>query len=389
MYVGFMHNFRKPPKLVEVLAMACKHYNIDIVYMRPADVDIERNVIRGKVLVDNKWKIKEVEIPPFIDISPYCFKQKNRTITNYLKERTFLSDNRENVLTKERLQDKLKEDPKFSHLVIPTEVIKNLNDIKNYLEQYPKIILKPLRGIKGKGVYMLSKEEDHYKISYNKDEWSLDDDGLQNFYRETIALRKYIMQKSINSRSLQGDPFDCRLHVQKDGEGKWVSASNYIRVGIGQKVVSNISQGGGIAEPKEFLKANYGDLGVKLNKQLNEVAKTLPYKIEELRGTHIMSLGIDIGIDSDGKLYLFEVNDGPGTSRIIGEVAILRSGYYKYVLEEIISEPKLATSQNIFNPSKELSLYQKEVELYKKEIDLLKKEIELLKKEKTITERVY
>jgi len=70
---------------------------------------------------------------------------------------------------------------------------------------------------------------------------------------------------------------------------------------------------------------------------LNQIAATLPYKIEELRGTHIMSLGIDIGIDRNGELYLFEVNDGPSTATLISDVAYHKSNYYNYILTNKIS----------------------------------------------------
>lgn len=52
-----------------------------------------------------------------------------------------------------------------------------------------------------------------------------------------------------------------------------------------------------------------------------------------------MSLGMDIGIDKDGELYLFEVNDGPATAALISEVAYLRSNYYNYILNEFKKTP--------------------------------------------------
>lgn len=52
-----------------------------------------------------------------------------------------------------------------------------------------------------------------------------------------------------------------------------------------------------------------------------------------------MTLGMDIGIDKDGELYLFEVNDGPATAALISEVAYLRSNYYNYILNELGETP--------------------------------------------------
>ncbi len=111
------------------------------------------------------------------------------------------------------------------------------------------------------------------------------------------------------------------------------NCKKYIRIGIGQKVISNVNQGGGISEPKPFLKANFGDQWKEIDEKLNNLGKTLPYKIEDLRQTHIMSLGIDVGIDKTGELYVFESNSAPSTKALKAEVTMLRTDYYKYIVD--------------------------------------------------------
>lgn len=348
MLVGVMSTYRRPPKLIKITALISKAYGIDIIFVRPPDVNIEKETLTGKMLINNKWVTKEREIPEFIDITPYCFKKKYKPVTDYLKKKTFLSDNRNNVLTKEALQEYLKEDPEYSHLVLPTRKVLSYNDISQYLEQYTKVVLKPSDGIQGKRIFIVEKTVDAYIIGHNTLEKRISEEEFYNLYREKIKNQMYLVQKYIVSRTLQGDPFDCRIHVEKNRDGKWESAKNYIRIGIGQKVISNVNQGGGIADPIPFLKANYDDKWKEINEKLKELAVTLPYKVEELRGTHIMSLGIDIGIGKDGKLYLFEVNDGPAFKSIIGEIAYLRSNYYKYVQHKIlgINNEQNISSQN-------------------------------------------
>ncbi|SDK83930.1 YheC/YheD family protein [Lacicoccus qingdaonensis] len=336
MLVGVMSTYIRPPKLIRITALISKAYGIDIIFVRPPDVNIEKETLTGKMLINNKWVTQEREIPDFIDITPYCFKKKYKPVTDYLKEKTFLSDNRDNILTKEALHEYLREDPKYAHLVLPTHNVSTYDDILNYLDQYSKVVLKPSDGIQGKRIYIVEKTEDKYKVGHNTLEKNMSEDEFFNLFIEKIENQRYLVQKYIVSRTLQGDPFDCRIHVEKNGSGKWQSAKNYIRIGIGQKVISNVNQGGGIADPIPFLKANYGGKWKEIDEKLKKLAVTLPYKIEELRGTHIMSLGIDIGIGRDGELYLFEVNDGPAFKSLIGEIAYLRSNYYKYIQRNII-----------------------------------------------------
>lgn len=58
--------------------------------------------------------------------------------------------------------------------------------------------------------------------------------------------------------------------------------------------------------------------------------------MEELFGRNLTSMGIDIGIDKNSReLFLFEVETGPGFEFAIGELALVKSEYYKYILNKI------------------------------------------------------
>lgn|SRR5690625_210694 len=339
MIIGLMRNFNKPSYTSKLTAMLSKYHDIDIIYIRPKDVNMVKHTISGKMFVDNKWISVETELPKFIDISPYCFKVKNKKIMNYLRKNTLLSNTNENLLGKIRLQEELLKDEEFSHLVIPTFVINNrLDDLYRFIEKNRTVVLKPARGERGKGVYILNKKDGKFKLGFKKKESKLTLDELEEFLQSNILSKRYIVQKYISSRTIQGDPFDCRVHVEKNGSGKWEVARMFIRIGIGQKVISNINQGGGISDLKPFLKSNFPDKWQQIIERLNNLATTLPYKLEEIRDVTVMTVGFDIGINKDGDLYIFEANSAPTTAPLKAEAVMLRVGYYKYIMEKLISE---------------------------------------------------
>ncbi|MDO6451792.1 YheC/YheD family protein [Oceanobacillus profundus] len=338
MIVGLMRNFIKPTDMARLTAMLCKYQGMDLIYLRPRDVNVNNDTVKGKMLIDNKWVTVETDLPKFIDISPYCFKAQNRRIMDYLRSKTLLSDDRISRLSKAELQIKLKEDKKFEHLVIPTISADKFDNVEEYLERYSTIVMKPIGGQRGFGVFILKKENNTYILGYQKKEKKLTKDELMYFFKESIENKRYIIQKYISSRTLQGDPFDCRVHVEKNGAGKWVSARNFIRIGIGQKVISNVNQGGGISDPEPFLKSNFGEKWEEIINKLNELALSLPNKIEELRKTKLMSMGMDVAIDKNGDLYLFEVNGAPTTTPLRSEAAMLRTEYYKYIMQTQIKQ---------------------------------------------------
>lgn len=337
MNVGFMRNFKKPPELAYLTAKMRKYYGINIVYLTPLDIDVDNHTATGKILVGEEWIPTKVEIPKLIDISAYCFKKKNRKVTDYLRENVYLTDNRKNRINKEKLQKELLKDDKLSHLVIPTSRYKSVDDIFRKIKEYDVIVLKPIYGERGKNIYIIRKNGFKYIVGHNKEEETLSKRQLSRFFEEK-SLKRYIIQKYVTSRALNGDPFDCRIHFEKNGQGKWEIAKMYIRIGIGQTVISNMNQGGAMAEPKGFLKANFPDKWEEIYQKLLDLGETFPYKYEELRKTDMMTLGIDIGIDQKGQLYIFEANTASFTAPLKAEVVNLRTQYYKYLIDNKIKQ---------------------------------------------------
>jgi len=93
-----------------------------------------------------------------------------------------------------------------------------------------------------------------------------------------------------------------------------------------------------MADPKNYLKANFPDNWKDIYQKLLELGEVFPYKFEELRKTDIMSLGIDVGIDKTGEIYIFEANGAPATAALKAEAINLRTQYYKYLIENKINQ---------------------------------------------------
>lgn len=89
--------------------------------------------------------------------------------------------------------------------------------------------------------------------------------AFQSLYEEIFSDNRYVVQKYIQSRTWQGDPFDCRIHLEKNGNGHWRIIKKSIRIGIGQKVISKVNQGGGVSDCKAFLAANFEGMASALS----------------------------------------------------------------------------------------------------------------------------
>jgi len=332
-FVGYMRNYKSPSSLARLIAIFCKSYGIELIYLRPNDITATSKFVNGEIFLNNKWHKVEVPLPRFIDISQYCFKKFDKKTYKFLLDNTILSDNNQIRLNKMELQLRLQKDKQFKDLIIPSKIAQNYEDVIEFLVNYKKIILKPLSGQFGSNVFQISNIGSKFIVVYENEEKEISEEDLVKFINDLISKRRYLLQKYIHSKTKQGYPFDCRINVEKNFKGEWETARIFIRIGIGQKVVSNLSQGGGVSQLKPFLKSNFKEYREDINKKINEIANTLPYKIELLRKCTLMTIGIDLGIDLNGKVYLFETNGAPGTKQLRAEVALLRSSYYKYVLD--------------------------------------------------------
>lgn len=327
-----MRNGRKPFRFVKLLAKTCAYNDLELAYFSPRDVDIKNKTVKGQFLIENKWMTKEISIPPFIDTTPYCFK--NKDVTKFLQEHSTLST--ANIGSKDEIYRSIREDGEFAHLLIPEGEYNNFNEFISFVDEYDKIIVKPKSDLRGHNIFMITKlRRNKYLISYQQTEKKISKKDLEELFKEKWESGEHIIQKYINSRTKAGDPFDCRVRLEKNGRARWVVAINLVRIGSNQKVVSNVAQGGSVTTLTAFLEANFPEDKEKIKQQIKRIARTLPYKLEELFNVNFSALGLDIGIDQKGKLYLFEAETGPGTEFGEGWIASIKPEYYKYISKKL------------------------------------------------------
>lgn len=345
MFVGYLRAGAQPGEMAKLLALACKSLGIELLYFTPNDVSIHEEKINGKVYLQDQWLPVEVDIPPFIDVTAYNYSLGKMNIFEFLNSKSVLSDNRLNlgelasnnpfIISKESINKELEKYITIKEYLIPTKQIKEFHEIDTAIDSYEKVVLKPVNGLKGKGVYLVSKlDKSRYLIEYKTEHKEIFIEDFKIMFDKEFRNGRYIVQKYVHSRTLQGDPFDCRIHLEKNGLNKWTIVKKAIRIGIGQRVISNVNQGGGIADCKQFLKANFGGKSDEINLKLNHIGNLVAPIVEKIRQTELMTLGLDIGISPKGDLYLFEINGVPATTFAPVKIAFTRVKYYEYMLKK-------------------------------------------------------
>ncbi|AYU54137.1 YheC/YheD family protein [Staphylococcus debuckii] len=328
--VGMLRTNTKPQILARTVAYICMHYGIKFFYFSPSDVDLINKKINGQFFEKGKWVRKIVDYPDVVDNEP--MKMKNKKIYNNLKETSIFTTNP--LGGKNKVFRMLKESQLFEDVLIPYILVRNPDDVLSFLNRYNKILLKPVFSNQGRNIIVIEKAGNSFKLLDDRISKSLTYNELIELLNQKYMNPTYICQPFINSKTIEGSPFDIRLHVRKNSEGRWEKVKIYPRIGMGKNITSNISQGGGISPIVPFLQHNFGNEWKKIKNKLELLCRSFPTRFESLYDYDLDALGIDFGIDQKGNIGLFEVNTYPGQQFFYAEDAEVRVDYYRYLLNQ-------------------------------------------------------
>ncbi|WP_342437081.1 YheC/YheD family protein [Paenibacillus sp. FSL L8-0436] len=190
-----------------------------------------------------------------------------------------------------------------------------LPGLKEMMDLYPDLILKPCRGSIGKGVMRLT----HYSgrswtwsyLPSRSSRWVstfVDQDVLPRMLRARLAAESYLVQERIPLAEIGGRPFDLRVTVQRGWGGTWQVTGMFAKLAAPGGFVSNIARGG------EALNASYvldqafpGEAAAYLRMTVQTLSLAIARELEHsLPG--LADIGLDIGITRNRRIYFIECN---------------------------------------------------------------------------------
>ncbi|REE82673.1 YheC/D-like protein [Paenibacillus taihuensis] len=194
--------------------------------------------------------------------------------------------------------------------------------IKEMLENHQFIYFKPTAGSLGIGIYRLTYHPKRgYFARYRRGGTNVllrftNFNSLMRMLetRHGSGLGRYVSQQGVRLIEIDGCPIDFRFHMHKNGSNQWVP------VGIGAKkagrgsVTTHIKNGGQLLTPEQALGRAFGERADEMLTKAKEVSVKLSEAIERNFPHTLGELGLDIGIDKDGEVWMFEANAKPGRS---------------------------------------------------------------------------
>lgn len=190
-----------------------------------------------------------------------------------------------------------------------------LAGLKEMMNSYPDLILKPCRGSVGKGVMRLSRSSARrWTWSYlpsGARRWmssTVDQDALPRALRARFAAMPYLVQERIPLAEMGGRPFDLRVTVQRGWGGEWQVTGMFAKLAAPGGFVSNIARGGEALSSSAVLEQVFDSrAAARIRMSVMGLSLSIARQLENsLPG--LADIGLDIGITRDRRLYFIECN---------------------------------------------------------------------------------
>jgi hypothetical protein len=319
-----MLHYRKNPTEVKKaypLAAVAKMEGIPFYYFTFNSVDFHTMKINGWEYNHGEWLQTVVDFPTVI-INSYNPKTKKQSkILKKLKKYALFTSYP--VGNKLKVYKKVLHAKEFSNYLIPSTKLINPSECISFLDKHSRAVIKPLKGNQGKQVIFIEKlnERPLYQLIDGQHSITLNRKELESLIADLILERKYLLQPFIMCKTKTGLTYDFRLHVQKNGRGSWEINLIYPRISGNGKLISNISSGGYRGDLEPFLILEFGDEFEQIKAVLEDFALSFSTHFDTLYEHSFDELGIDVGIDQQKRLWIFEVNWRPGCKNREFEVA--------------------------------------------------------------------
>ncbi|MBM4764106.1 YheC/YheD family protein [Bacillus sp. B15-48] len=284
----------------------------------------EEGTITGYFYEDLQWKTREVPFPSVVyDRLPNRKtekKEKIRKLKQRLQSDYLIPLYNPGFFSKMDIFDRLQQDPIASWYLPETYPFSSFSLIEKMLSQYGHVYLKPENGSLGLGIHQIiyDRVNGHYYCRYRDEHGQkklMKFTSLEYLFKKVLSKRnltRMIVQQGIHLLRVDGRIVDFRVHTNKNERGEWQVTAIAAKIGGQGSATTHISNGGEVMILEEVF-ANEEEVQTYREMLSNTslyLSKILEKHVEGIIG----EIGFDLGIDKNGKLWMFEANSKPGRS---------------------------------------------------------------------------
>jgi YheC/D like ATP-grasp len=295
----------------------------------PDDVDWNNNQVTAWFLRKNKngsyfWRKIVTAMPDVVyDRIPSRSAENQESVRDFkykLANYSHLPVFNQGFFNKWNVHQLLYPNPGVNEHIPETYTSPTLLTVRNLLKKYPIVYLKPKNGSLGYGIVKVVHQPGKgYEASYHTGGGNVKRHftKLASLYQHVFRNRRvsaYLAQQGISLLTYNGRPFDFRVHLHKNQLNEWVVSCTAAKVAGSGSVTTHVRTGGTVIPGDELLAHLFGKQKGLMEQRVNDASIRLATAIEEAKGMDLGELGLDMGIDTHGHVWMFEANSKPGRS---------------------------------------------------------------------------
>ncbi|WP_138753023.1 YheC/YheD family protein [Paenibacillus sinopodophylli] len=305
------------------LVEACTAQGAYVYFFTPNQIGSSLDNLDGWVY-EGGWRKVTMPVPDVVNNRLTSRKLENRpSVQHFMKEvkqQHQTSVFNEKFLDKTEVFDALKKDETLVRYLPESHLLRNYTMMKSMCSRYSSVFLKPVRGSLGKGIIQIIRlDNGTYQAMYataagtRKQPYT----SLVKLF-STISVKmktvRYQIQQGLQLIEIQKRPVDFRALVQKNAAGKWTITSIVARTAGTHHFVSNLARGGTLSTVGEAVAKSNLQAGVSRKdaaQRLQQAALNIARGVDTQIPAHFGELGIDLAMDTSGRVWLLEVNSKP------------------------------------------------------------------------------
>jgi hypothetical protein len=293
-------------------------------YFSINDINWSEKKIRGLTFIPglNKWRYRWFPMPDVLYDEGVFLSDGVKPIAKQIRKQFRANPsikfiNNRSGLGKWELCEKLIKYPEMKKYIPETRVYTSFSDVIAMLNKYNVIFIKSIHGSLGHEVLSIEKVNNQYKLNFYQYKLKRitikDIKKLEKFIDNYTKERKFIVQQGISLLKFKGHNMDLRIFLQKNGKGEWVSTYNLCRIARGGSTITNYCTGGEMAIYEQIYPLLSSPLCKKgIPNAINVVDTTIKIVTYIEREFGLFGeIGVDIGIDELGDIWIIEANAKP------------------------------------------------------------------------------
>lgn len=238
-------------------------------------------------------------------------------ITSFFKTQSGITYFNPKFLNKWETHAILIQNPVLQNHLPHTAKFLNPEDLPTFLQLYKTVYLKPVHGSLGMGILRVSLVLGGYSCQYRKAKQTFTHilptlDELMIFLEKHRNKRAYVIQQGLDLLKYHERVFDIRVLAQKNGQGTWTITAAVPRVASDGSIFPNIAAGGEAKNMEIVWRELFGEewLYCQSYQTTRQISLAAAETLENALGT-FCEIGLDLGIDSYGKIWIIEINSKP------------------------------------------------------------------------------